>query len=108
MFSATESVVRMDCSWKTMAIPWSNASRGPAIGVARPLTRISPSSTVYTPFSTLSRVDFPAPFSPMSPTTSFFPISRDTSSSALTPGNDFVAWRTSRTAVIGALSLHYG
>src|SRR5918994_110598 len=54
----------------------------------RPSISTAPSSDSWTPASTLTSVDFPAPFSPTRATTSPDDISRSTSSKALTPGKD--------------------
>src|SRR6266498_384697 len=58
------------------------------------------------PFSTLSSVDFPAPFSPMRPKTSPRPTAKLTLSSALTPGKDFEIPRSSRTGSTSSLLFH--
>jgi len=52
------------------------------------------------PFSTLSTVDLPAPFSPMSPTTSPLLMAKLTSSSAFTPGKLLETLRISSTGAV--------
>src|SRR3954451_2068353 len=62
-----------------------------------------PPSMLYTPVSALIRVDFPAPFSPMSACTSPGRSRKPTPSTALTPGKPTVMSRISTTGdvVIG-------
>src|SRR6185437_1828474 len=94
---------RIDCSWNTMAMPLSKASRGEAILTGEPPMKTPPESGWLIPFRTLRRVDLPAPFSPMRPTTSPLPTEKLTESRAFTPGNDFETSLTSSTGCTGRL-----
>ena len=70
MFSATVRLGQRFTSWYTVAIPASWAAPGEANTRSSPRTRMVPPSMPYTPVSALIKVDFPAPFSPMSACTS--------------------------------------
>src|SRR6476660_9583505 len=103
MFSATVRLGQRFTSWYTVAIPASWAAPGEANTRSSPRTRMVPPSMPYTPVSVLIKVDFPAPFSPMSACTSPGRSRKPTPSSALTPGKPTVMSRISTTGdvVIG-------
>src|SRR5687767_927923 len=67
-----------------------------------PSTRIWPSSGRCAPPRILMRVDLPAPFSPVRPSTSPRPRWRETSCSAVTPGKRLVIARISRSGATAA------
>ena len=94
-FSATVNTgTSMKCWW-TMPIPAAIASAGEVNTCDLPSMRMSPSSGLYIPYSTLISVDFPAPFSPMSESTSPVFRARLTLSFATTPGKRLVIPRNS-------------
>src|SRR6185312_17232160 len=103
MFSATVRLGQRFTSWYTVAIPASWAAPGEANTRSSPRTRMVPPSMPYTPVSALIKVDFPAPFSPMSACTSPGRSRKPTPASALTPGKPTVMSRISTTGdvVIG-------
>src|SRR5580704_2452612 len=73
-----------------MPIPSRSPAFGPSIVTGLPSTSIVPLSAMYAPARIFISVDLPAPFSPTSACTSPAATSKDTPSSARTPGNDFV------------------
>ncbi len=77
-------------SWKMIEIPAAWACRVVVKDTCFPPQVTVPESGWYTPVRIFIRVDFPAPFSPMRPTTSPGLTSKSTSWRARTPGNDFV------------------
>src|SRR5262245_25147800 len=77
-------------------MPPSRASCGLASTIVSPLYRISPSSGWKTPEMTLISVDFPAPLSPASATTSPAARVRLTFSRACTPPKRLLMFRASR------------
>src|SRR5260370_28711638 len=88
MFCATDRFRSSDCSWNTMPMPLRAASRAERrrSGLA---SRLSvPLSGDCVPDRMRISVDFPAPFSPIRPTTSLAPIATLTSRSACTPAKD--------------------
>src|SRR5579862_1192495 len=64
MFAAISSVSITARSWNTVETPCCFARRGLVRSTAWPLMRSSPASRVWTPASTFTSVDFPAPLSP--------------------------------------------
>ena len=62
MFSATDRFGQRLISWYTVLIPSFWAARGESGRIGLPSSSISPESCLYTPVSTLTRVDLPAPF----------------------------------------------
>src|SRR4030095_5391693 len=70
-------------------MPASMASRGEAKRTLRPCHSMVPRSGAWTPLRSLISVDFPAPFSPMSPRISPASSSRVAGRSAGTPAKDF-------------------
>src|SRR6056297_1192262 len=66
----------------------------------RPLRSIVPSSAGWTPVSTLISVDFPAPLSPTSPSTSPSRTSRSTPRTASTPPKRFTIPRRTTCGVV--------
>jgi hypothetical protein len=68
-----------------MEMPFSIASRGEPNWTSRPSRTIVPPSRGTTPLTILTRVDFPAPFSPMIAWTSPFWTERLTPVRACTP-----------------------
>src|SRR3712207_679829 len=77
-------------------IPAACDSRGSEKDTSSPLKKIWPSSGLHTPVMTLTRVAFPAPFSPTRACTSPERSAKETSSRARTPGNRLVTRPTSR------------
>src|SRR5664280_3288300 len=77
--------------------PWSRASCGVLIETGFPSIRICPASVLYAPLSTLTRVLFPAPFSPSRTWTSPGRSWKLTWFSASTPGNSLTISRISTT-----------
>ncbi len=100
MFSATESSGYRLSSWYIVAIPAACASWGLRKRTSWPSMRIRPESGKWTPEMTLMSVDLPAPFSPTSACTWPASVAKWTSSSALTPGNDFEMFSSSSKAVM--------
>src|ERR1017187_10355324 len=76
-------------------IPSARASAMWRIVTGRPSNQISPASAWWTPPRIFISVDLPAPFSPMSATTSPCPTDRLTSSNASTPGKRLVMFLSS-------------
>ena len=69
-FATTSRFSHSARSWKTVAIPISSALAGVSSETGRPMYSMAPSVGWWTPASTLTSVDFPAPLSPTSATTS--------------------------------------
>src|SRR5215471_15758049 len=89
-----------------VTMPLACASFGAANATVRPSYSIVPASGVNAPDRIFSRVDLPAPFSPMKAWISPAPTSRSTDASACTPGNDFsipVMRNNGRGALIDAI-----
>ena len=105
MFSVTVSVSTSMKCWCTMPMPRSIAWRGPLISTTLAVNENLPPSASSSPYATFMSVDFPAPFSPRSATTSPTLTSSETSSSARTPGNRLVMWSSRRTGVLPAVEL---
>ena len=84
--AATSRLSNIDNSWCTKAMPAACAAATVRKGSAAPSIRIVPASGRTTPPNTRISVLFPAPFSPISPSTSPGPSAIDTSLSATTPG----------------------
>jgi hypothetical protein len=82
--------------WNTMPTPSRRAARGSGIVTARPSHRISPASGWSTPSMIFTRVDLPAPFSPINPWISPGRTTRLTASFATTPGKRLVMPRKDR------------
>ncbi len=88
-FSATLRLGHRFTSWYTVEMPFFWASRVEWLRMGRcsaPI-KISPFSKLLTPVRHLIRVDFPAPFSPISAWISPSRSVKSTLSSAFTPGN---------------------
>src|SRR3954447_21485120 len=112
MFSATETLGRRDCSWCTIATPRDIASEIEENRISSPRNCIDPRSGRWLPLRIFRSVDFPAPFSPMRPRTSFRRISRSTVLRALTTPKVFetpVSFRAtvSRDARTASTSGHH-
>ncbi len=69
-FCATSSVSTSERFWCTVSIPSERAESASRLRRSSPSTRISPASARCTPAMHLTSVDFPAPLSPTSPSTS--------------------------------------
>src|SRR5437016_288578 len=78
-------------------MPRAFASPGPRTDTGRPSKKYSPLSGVSTPEITLTNVDFPAPLSPTSPTTSPGYRCMSTLDRACTPPKLFETPRSSMT-----------
>ena len=100
-FSATERFGQRLISWYTVLIPSRCAAMGESGLIGLPSRSISPESGLYTPVSTLTSVDFPAPFWPMIACTSPLKRRKSTCDNAFTPGKCLLIFLISR---IGALS----
>ena len=100
--AATSRLSSTLSSWWMNAMPSFIASVTPLIFTGWPSTRISPASGWQTPPRIFMRVDFPAPFSPQSATTSPRPICKQTESSATTPGNPLEIPRISSSGAVFA------
>ena len=95
MFAPTSRFSRTLSSWWMNPMPSASASPTPRIVTGLPSKTTSPSSGTYTPPRIFMSVDLPAPFSPMSATTSPGPTDRLTAPSAVTPGKRLVMARSS-------------
>ena len=82
-------------SWWISETPSASASSTDRIGAGRPSTRISPESGGWMPARIFISVLLPAPFSPMTATTSPRPRVSPTPRSAFTPGKLFTRARAS-------------
>src|SRR6266850_4264959 len=89
MFSATDRFGQRFTSWYTVLMPSFWASSGLDGLISFPSRRMRPESAGWTPVRTLIRVDFPAPFCPMTEWTSPANRRKSTSASAWTPGKRF-------------------
>ena len=89
-FSATEWSSISVSSWGTRAMPAWSAWRGVCDDVSSPAMAIVPASGFTIPARTFMSVDLPAPFAPMSPTTSPSATRSVTPSSARTASKCFV------------------
>ena len=78
-----------------VSIPAASASMGDPIRAGFPSMRISPPSGGYTPEMILMRVDFPAPLSPSSASTSPGRTPTETRSTAVRPPKRLVMSRVS-------------
>ncbi len=86
-FSRTESPRNDRLCWKVRESPARPRRSGRQRVTSRPSSSTAPSSGKSKPVRTFTSVDFPAPFGPMSPTTSWRWSSSVTSRSACTPSN---------------------
>ena len=84
MFWYTVSWLTSARSWYTMSMPAARACVTEVKCTSWPLSRIRPLVGGWKPQMILSRVDLPAPLSPISPSTSPRPRCRFTSTSAVT------------------------
>ena len=87
-FSRTDRLRNERLCWKVLASPARPRRCGLQRVMSRPSSSTEPSSGKSKPVRTLTSVDLPAPFGPMSPTTSFRWSSRVTPWSAWTPSNE--------------------
>src|SRR3970282_1803658 len=79
-----------------VATPWSSASRGESKSTGRPARRTAPAVGRWTPATTLTSVDLPAPLSPQRARTSPSRTARETSLSASTAPKRIESRWTSR------------
>src|ERR1700675_1524370 len=95
-FSVTVIELKVAAIWNVRPTPRRQISRGRLPAISWPSKRIEPELGFNWPLSMLKQVDLPAPFGPIS--ASNWPAfrSKETSSTALTPPNDFARWDTRR------------
>src|SRR3954468_24793558 len=98
MLWKTESSLTSARSWYTQSIPSERAWSTERSSVSSPRTYSVPSSGFWKPDMILISVDFPAPLSPSSPSTSPFFRCRLTSRSAVTGPNRLATFSTRRTS----------
>ena len=102
MFAATSRLSARFSSWWMSAMPCASASWTVRISTARPSIRTSPESGRCTPARIFISVLLPAPFSPITASTSPRATVRLTPFNARTPGKDLVSWRTSSSGALMA------
>ena len=103
MFSATESSGTMRISWWISATPWSSDSAGLRGANSTPSRVMCPALGWCIPARMALRVDLPAPFSPMSPTTEPAATVKSTLSSTRTPENSLQMPVTARAPVVAVV-----
>jgi hypothetical protein len=99
MFSSTLIEPKVAVIWKVRPTPRRQIWRGVSPAIATPSSAIVPASGASWPFSMLKQVLLPAPFGPISASSSPAASANDTSSTARTPPNALRRLLTSSTGV---------